>query len=153
MARGFQFRLQQLLELRRLHEQESARRVADARRDAEQARDAVDLLAQVRTASASALGQAHGASPSAGELQRMQLLLSRLDEHISGAGEALQSAEAAVETRIADYSDAARLRQVLDRLRERHHQVWQSALAHSEQKELDEIAVLRHRLRPDAQEA
>jgi flagellar biosynthesis chaperone FliJ len=83
MPGNFQFRLQKLLELRRLREQQSAGRVGEAQREAEAAQAAMRTLDEVRRASAQDLALVHGSARNAGELQRTQLLLAHLDEHTS----------------------------------------------------------------------
>lgn len=140
----FNFRLQRLLELRRLREQESARQVAEALREAETARAAVAHLGDVRAASAAELATVHGYARRAGELQRVQLLLGQLDQHIAQADTALQDAEERMAESVAEYNTAARMRQVLDRLKEKQRDVWRVATQQTEQKEIDEIAVIRH---------
>jgi flagellar FliJ protein len=99
----------------------------------------------VRRASAEDLALAHGSARSAGELQRTQLLLAHLDEHIAGAGTTLEQAKQVMARCVEEYHAAARQRSVLDRLRDRHHEVWRNLSNSAERKELDEIAGLRHR--------
>lgn len=140
----FNFRLQRLLELRRLREQETARQVADALRDAETARAAVAQLGDVRATSAAELSMVHGYARSAGELQRVQLLLSQLDEHIAQADSVLQTAEERMAESVSEYNTAAQMRQVLDKLRDKQKDMWRVSTLQTEQKELDEIAVMRH---------
>lgn len=144
----FNFRLQRLLELRRLREQESARLVADAQRAADDARAAVARLDDVRAAGAAQLAAVHGRARSVGELQRAHLLLGHLDQHIAQADTLLQSAEEQVAESVAEYTTAARMRQMLDRLREKQQDLWRVATAQTEQKEIDEIAVMRYQGNP-----
>lgn len=153
MASTFHFRLQKLLELRRLREQESAGRVGAAQREAEAARVAVQQLDEVRRTSAQVLSPGQGTPQSAGELQQARLVLAHLDEHIAGASSSLEQAQQVMAERVAEYRTAARQRSVLDRLRERQRDLWRIAENIAERKELDEIAVLRHQPpRPDTAE-
>jgi flagellar export protein FliJ len=150
----FRFTLQQLLELRRMREHESARQVGLAQRHAQEAQRTISALDAVRRASADELLQAHGAACSAGELQRAHLLLEQLDDHIAEAGATLATAQDAVAERVQEYTSAARLRQVIDRLRDRQQHIWRAAAVRAEQRENDEIAVIRHINRqPDTAEA
>ncbi len=141
---AFRFSLEKVLELRKRTEEESARHLATARREADEARRARQALEEARNAGFDKLTRAHGAGGAVGHLQNLMYVLAKVDEQIREADAACRRAEEAVAERMRCYHDALRHRKTLDQLREKHLEAWKSEEAREEQKTMDEIALARH---------
>lgn len=139
----FRFRLERLLELRALREQEKAAAVAEARTATERALAARASLVAVRAASAEALLRAHEGG-TVGQLQNLGLALARIDEALSAAGDAARAAEAELDGRREELRAAMRDRRVLDRLKEHHAEQWRADTSRTDQQLMDAIALARH---------
>jgi flagellar export protein FliJ len=140
----FRFKLQRLLELRRHLEQESAARLARARGDASEAQRALDELQAMRLASAEEVGRAAAEPINAGELQRLQLLVDRLDGHIDAASTLSREAESVAEGLAAEFEQALQKRRVLDKLQERNRASWRADEDRRDRAAMDAIASDRH---------
>lgn len=141
---GFRFRLQKVLELRERLEQESATRLAAARQEAAEARQAMEALQSARERGVEAAGRTASASTTAGELQRIALLIEHLDEHLAAAENAHREAGDKVNELAAAFERALTERQVIERLRERKLADWRGNEQKRDQALMDAVAVTRH---------
>lgn len=140
---AFHFRLQQVLEMRSRGEREAAGRLAAARGEAREARDAHAALEEVRAAGSSALLAAGAAPRSVSQLQAAARVLEHLDRHLVVSAQTAEAAEKAADAQLVQYRDALRDRRVLDRLRDRHLEEWTAEAAQADRVEMDEIALAR----------
>jgi len=136
-----EFRLQRVLELRHWKEQEQASKLSLARRELKAAKEALENLSEIRSATQDQIARAHGAGGTVGQLQNLRIILSQLDEEIEAAAGRHEQATTNLETSIAKFNEAFRDRQILERLRERHEEALRSAENDAERKELDEVAL------------
>ena len=119
---AFHFGLQKVLELRKKSENESARGLAEARGEAEAARKAKADLEAAREAGRSRLVEAQ----------------------IENADEACQRADENVVESLKTFHSAFRERKTIEDLRSRRHDKWRVDEERGEQKDMDEIALVRH---------
>jgi flagellar protein FliJ len=141
---AFRFPLQKVLELREETERESAKDLADARRDADDARRARVDLETVRQASQSRLAAAHGVGGAVGHLQNLTYVVGKVEQQIHEAEVVCQVADEHVVERMKSYHEAHVRRKTIDQLREKKLEQWRTDLARHEQKIMDEVAVTRH---------
>lgn len=141
---GFRFRLQTVLDLRERSERESAKRLLDARSEAEVARNAREDLEAVREAGRTLLTDAHGAGGAVGHLQNMAYVLGTVDQHIEDAHAVCQQADEHVVEQMTSYHEAFRQRKTIGQLKERKFEQWRSAEIKHEQKTMDEVALTRY---------
>lgn len=147
--KGFRFRLQKVLEHRERLEKESAVRLAEARNEAEAALRAVESLEAARRAGAERAGRVSLDGVTAGELQRLALLVQQLDQHLVAASEAMDDADRHVDAMTTEFEDALTQRRVLDRLREKHLLLWRSEEEQRDRAVMDAIALTRHTRRQE----
>lgn len=141
---AFRFRLEKVLELRKYEEQAAALRLAEAEREAERARRALDALEDLRRQGRDRLAQAHGAGGLAGHLQNLRYLVDRLGQLVAEAGAATRAADEKVSEKMAELSVALQERRIIDRLRERSLDQWRAEQVRAEQKLMDDVAGERH---------
>lgn len=139
----FRFRLQRVLELREEHEQARARELASAQDAADAARREQDALAALRDSSRDELEAAHAETPRVGHLHQLGFVLQSLDQRVERATETVHAADGVVDAAQRALVDAARDRQVLDRLKERHAEAWRAEEAQKDRLQMDEIALAR----------
>ncbi len=147
---AFRFRLEKVLSVRRIREEEAHQRMADARERLARAQGEVEGL-EARIA------QAHqdlDALKRRDELSSEALYLHGL--HMAGLRRELARAreELAVARREADEAharlvEAHRDREALERLREREERQWERDQARRESRRMDEVALTRHRSREE----
>lgn len=137
----FKFRLQRLLELRSLHEQQTAVRLSEARESAAEKREMHDELTATRDQGRD--GLLASAAP-AGELQALSVLLEQLDLHVEAAASEMVKADKAVEGVEVDLRAALQARRILDRLRERRRDEWQAEGVASDRAQMDDVALTRY---------
>lgn len=137
----FRFSLQRVLELKARREQAAASELARTRAGAEEARIAREELQTAREAGARQLS--NRATPTVGELQNAGLLLRALDERIQRAKVVEVKAEAKVAESMTAFTAASQERRVLDRLREKHLEGWQTEQVHLDRQTMDAIALTR----------
>lgn len=141
---SFKFRLQRVLDVRIWHEEESALRVAEARRHAEAARRVVESLRSKRSATSDHLADAHRSGGPVGQLQNLSLVIKQLDAQIAEASAARHDADRRVMDTLREHSLARRARRVLERLREKHLESDRVARRREECIVMDDIAAVRH---------
>ncbi len=139
----FRFRLQRVLELRQEAEQAKSRSLADARAIAEDATRAREALVDMQRNSRAQASAAAQRTVRVGHFATVEVVMRSLDERLTSADEQVQQAEGAVADAQSELDAAARDRRVLDRLKERHADVWRAAEAHKDRLQMDEIALAR----------
>lgn len=142
-APRFNFRLQQVLEMRERSEQAAAARVAAASERAEAARAAHEALAAVRDAGAEAIQRAHAHAPTVGQLANLAFLLDRMDAQLGESASQVREADAGVQQAQDDLTVAFQARRVIDRLKEKHHEEWRVEATQADRREMDELALSR----------
>lgn len=144
MSNGFRFPLEKVLEMRLEEEQRQARLMADARRDARAAREAVQNLEAVRNESRDRLTAAHSTGRSVGQLQNLEWILERMEGEIEQAQEQAKTADQAMDDRMQAFQAAVRKRQSLDKLRRRQAAEWSEAEKVRDRKAMDDAALTRY---------
>ncbi len=149
--RKFEFSLQSALDLRRREEETAigrlaeARRVADAiRRELRQTQARYDeLVGDTRES-----GPVDGTVPDLrlGEMEHAYRCLCRLRETLADQHVRLQHADRMCAQRRAELVVAAQARETLEQLAQRQEAEHRRCQVRREQRELDEVAVSRHRL-------
>jgi flagellar FliJ protein len=139
----FKFRLQRVLELREENEQEKARLLATAEVVAGEARANRDELVRMREDSRGELLAAQTGHSRVGQLQQLNIVVVALEQRILLANDAVTTAEKLVADARHAVELAARDRQVLERLKEKHAQVWRMEELHADRQHMDEIALSR----------
>lgn len=140
----FKFSLQRVLDLRSQREQEAAVTLASAREQADEARQEVEELEQARAHGVLRVYAARSGGVTVGQLQNLGLVIQSLDAQIDSARGQVEQAEAQVERCTSDFTSANQDRRVLDRLRDKHLQVWQSEELQQDRRAMDAIALTRH---------
>lgn len=138
---SFKFRLQRILELREQHEQARARELAAAQDLADQAQQAKDTLAAMRADSHAHLHQVARSETRVGHLHQLGTVLASLDERLVVATDVCRQADEGVHKAKMTLEEAARDRRVLDRLKERHTDVWRAEEAAKDRVQMDEVAL------------
>jgi len=141
---GFRFNLQKVLELRERLQVESAMRLAAARTEADRAKHAMQALEEARVRGVEEAGRTATNPTSAGELQRIALLIDQIDQHLDAAETAHREAGEKVTDIAAEFKRAFIERQVLDRLRTRKLADWRETEQRVDQAKMDEVALVRH---------
>ncbi len=149
----FKFRLQRVLELREEHEQAKARLLATAQDAADAARREQEALAHVRASSRAELEAAHAEAPRVGHLHQLGFVLQSLDQRLLAANETVSNADEVVLGAQGELTEAARDRRVLDRLKEKHAEVWRAEEAQKDRLLMDEIALSRFSQKRDGGDA
>lgn len=147
----FRFRLQRLLELREQHEQAKARALASARDAADRASDMRLALQHLKTDSQAQFQAVAGQGPRIGHLQQLGATLASLDERLVVASDVVKQADADVRQARELLEEAARDRQVLNRLRSRHADAWRADEAQRDRVQMDEVALMQFTRKQDQQ--
>lgn len=140
----FKFRLQRVLELRELREQQTATRLAQARTAADAAREATAALEALRTDSVERLSRRHAEGAPAGELRNVSYVLESLNRRIEEANNRTSVADEQVKGLVEEFSAAFRDRRVLDLLRHRRLDEWKATEASADRQAMDGIAISRY---------
>lgn len=148
----FHFRLQRVLELREQHEQAKARALTEAQEAADVARRAHDALTDLHASSRAEVNAAQSAQPRVGHLHQLGYVLQSLEQRVDLAADSVVAANTVVSGAQRELDDAARDRRVLDRLKERHAEVWRNEVAQQDRLQMDEIALGRFARRADARD-
>ena len=139
----FRFRLQGVLELREEREKEKARELAAAKEVAEAARAAQEALAALRDNSRAERDAAQDDALPVGHLHQFGFVLESLEQRLQHAGEHVDAADEVVEGAQGALNDAARDRQILDRLKDRHTAEWRTEEAQKDRLHMDAVALAR----------
>jgi flagellar protein FliJ len=148
---SFRFRLQKLLELRAQAEQASARRLAEARTDADAAQRAVEEIERAQQED-HAGRPVDGETRPAGELQRRALISSQIDDYLAAADETRRVADEAVTEMSSEFNEALARRRVLDKLKEKHQARYNGEQEQQDRAAMDAIALSRHGRKKDGDE-
>jgi flagellar export protein FliJ len=140
----FRFRLQKVLELRERLARESATRLAAARSEADRAMSLMKELEEARERGVEKAGETMNGNPSAGELQRIALLIEQLDEHLEAAQTAHREAGEKVTDLAGAFERAFTERQVIERLRARKLADWRETEERADQANMDAVALTQH---------
>lgn len=144
MSGGFRFPLEKVLEIRLEEEQRQARIVADARRDARAAREAVQNLEALKSASRERIRAAHDAGRAVGQIKNLEWIVQRMEGELQDAESRARDADETVTRCLADFHQAIQDRQSLDRLKDRRREQWATETRVQEQKDMDEVALSRY---------
>lgn len=139
----FRFRLQRVLELREEAEQAKSRALVSARDAADEARRAHETLTELHESSRAEIGAAQQGASRVGHLNQLGVVLQSLEVRLESAVEQVQAADSVVAEAQGQLEIAARDRRVLDRLKEKHVEVWRAEEAHKDRLQMDEIALAR----------
>lgn len=142
--RVFQFSLAKILDLRREVEQDRARKVAQARDRWEEARQARENLLEIHRVGREQLADAHRVGGSVGRILTMELVAEHMERQVREAEERCRDAQNDLSFSLSRFAEAFKERKILDRLRSRKMEEWKVEEGRREQKELDEVAVVRH---------
>ena len=139
----FRFSLQRVLELKARREQAAATELARTRALSEEARLAREELETAREEGARQLATERGVVSTVGELQNAGFLLRQLDQRIQRAQQVEEKAEEKVAESMTAFTAASQERRVLDRLREKHLEGWQTEQMQIDRQTMDAIALTR----------
>ena len=142
---AFDFSLQKVLEIREKQEEESTRKLAEAREEADKAHQVHTDLRAERDAGRTRMALANWVGGAVGHLQNLVDVVDRVDAQVTAAETECGQAEEQVEESIEAVKKAARERKIIDRLRERRLHKWRIEQAENERKTMDELALSRHR--------
>ena len=141
---AFEFPLEKIRKLREDQESEKARTMANARADADGARQAMEDLESVRDAGRAKALEAHGLGGVVGHLQNLEFVLSHFDEQIDDAQSTCHEAEEHLVHSIEEFTEANQRRRTIDHLKARRLEIWKQHQRRVEQADNDEIAILRY---------
>ena len=142
---GFRFGLQKVLDHRKASERQSAEGLAKARGEADTARQAKADLEAAREAGRARLAEAHGVGGAVGHLQNLQFVLGQVEGQIEDADAACQVADEQVVEHMKSFQHAVKQRKTIEGLRNRKLDQWRTAEVRQERKDMDEVAITRHR--------
>ena len=142
---AFDFSLQKVLELREREEDQSARDLAEAREEADKARQLHIDLRAARDAGRTRMALGNWAGGSIGHVQNLIDVVGRADAQVAAAEMECGQAEEQVEESRKAMEKSAQERRIIGRLRERRLDQWQIEQAGNERKAMDELALSRHR--------
>lgn len=141
---GFEFRLDNILELRAETESLAASELTAARTDLAAAEAARRALQEARASTRERLSSLQTAGTDAGQLQAMAVMLDRVEQSIAHATETVErERERVAECRTA-YERANRERRALEELKARRREAWNRDSRRRDQLVLDEFATTRH---------
>jgi flagellar protein FliJ len=146
----FKFPLQRLLDLKAMREQAMARELADARRDADDERVVRDSLAAAHAEAHRVVSSAASATPTVGELVSLSYTLMQLSERVEVAAERAQAAEQVVDQKHHALNAAHQERRVLDRLRDKRHELHKDGEKARDLQAMDAIALTRYTASADS---
>lgn len=139
----FKFPLQRLLDLKEKREQELARQLAAARRDASAEAEQRDTLSALQAEGAAHVAAQSAGQASVGEIASLSYAVSQMAEQVELAGQRTEAAELVVNQRSDALSGAVQDRQVLDRLRDRRLEQHRATDQQEERARMDAVALSR----------
>lgn len=147
---GFAFRLERVLSVRRIQEDEAQRKHADARAELRAADESLQLLESMVVNAQRQLDELkHRDQLTAEALHLFSLHMAGMRRRVAAARVRVETAQDEVDQTSAELLEAHRARETLERLRGREEAAWRKRQAQLEVKQLDEIAVSRHRAREE----
>jgi len=148
VAARFRFRLESLLKLRHSLEQAAQRTLARMLALQDQARAQLADLLRSQLETVEARRTPAGQSVDLDQWRAVERFLLVLERRILGARRQVQEAEAQVATARRELMDAHRAHLMLLRLKERRQAQHALETLREEARDMDEMAVLRHRISP-----
>lgn len=142
---AFDFSLQKILEYRERKEEQSARELADAKQEADEAHRVHTDLQTARDAGRERMALANWVGGAVGHLQNLVNAVGQADAQVTAAGSECNQAEERVAESMDALREAAQERKIIDRLRKRRRSQWQTEQDGHERKSMDEFALSRHR--------
>lgn len=139
-GRPFNFRLQRILAMRRLAEQEAAITLAVSQTDASHAQAACDRLAAEGAEARAAMVPDVGRTQKISALRPVSFIIDAIDSRSSHATEVLVVAERNVHMNQDRLGERIKGRRVLERLRQQHHESWVADEGRLEREFMDGIA-------------
>lgn len=139
----FRFRLQRVLELREKHEQAQAIALAKAEDVAAAARGERQQLQALHAASRERMSSAQSTGVTVGSLQQLGFVLNAVDQRVAHAAQTVAAAESVASDARSALEVAARDRRVLDRLKEKHLEVFRAEESQRDRVAMDEVALGR----------
>lgn len=136
--RGFRFRLEQLLDLRTAAEEETARKLAEARQAVGGAKSSVDRILRSESELRKQVGRAMRGTGTVGAVQNLVVVREQLARQRLAAEAELSRAEGHLAEALENHRQAHREREILDRLRTRRSEEWRLEAHRREQAVLDE---------------
>ncbi len=131
--------LDRLLQLRRRMEEARTAELGRARAAMKEADEAVQSLEDRRRHAQRSLQDVDDCS--VGQVQSIRLLLDRIDAGLRNARTVRRAAESEADARAADFIDATRDREAVERVVQTRHEHARQLRQASEQKALDEVAI------------
>ncbi len=145
MARGYTFRLETLLRLRRQREDEQKRVVAARLRKIREIEEQKHRLESRITDQADVMRAILGGSQvHVDELKSGRHWMIRLRRGVLEADSAIAAHKAMLAQERVDLAEARKSSKVLDQLRQRQREAYLAELARVEQSEVDDLNVTRH---------
>lgn len=137
----FHFRLDRLLQLRSVAEQERARALGRARQHAAERREVAEASARHVLEVVQQLAATPSDLRTAGTLRNLMLTLDAAKLAQTAAEQAHVEAEAALTAELASYDEARQARRALERLRDERRAAWEREAGRVEQQTVDEVAL------------
>lgn len=134
------FSLQRVLDLKKRREETVAIKLAEARAAADAARRSEASLEAQREAGTRSRVTTGVA---VGQLQNASYVIEQLDQRLADARDAVKSADATVDARLAEFTTALQERRVLDRLKEKRMEEYLALEAKVDLSTMDAIALTR----------
>lgn len=141
--KGFRFRLQPVLDLRELEEDEAARVLGDARRVEASEREQLSCLTGLRDSVEAELDAGGAVALDPRHVMSCLGYLSRLQGRIAVQTEEVQKAARESEERREELVLASMERRKLERLKERRHEEHLEQVRVAEERELDDVRTSR----------
>jgi flagellar FliJ protein len=139
----FKFPLQRLLDLKEKREQELARQLAAARRDAAAEAGQRDTLNTLRAEGAAHVAAQSTGIASVGEIAALSFAVAQLAAQVELADQRTEAAEQVVHDRSDALNGAVQDRRVLDRLRDRRQEQHRASDQQDERAKMDAVALSR----------
>jgi len=146
----YTFRLERVLTIRNRQREQATLRHAEARKRLEEAEQRLDLLTHVLEATMHELDRAKHANRLNKEtLHYHTLHCAGVKDDIKKTEYEVAEANVAAERTAAELLEAHRAAEVLEKLREKDFDAWKEQEAKKEMKQMDEVAVTRHRMKEE----
>lgn len=144
MAKRFKFRLETVLKLRQQRENDKKRIVADRIREIVRAsNDQYGIQQQIENQIDAMRGRVQQGRIDTRQIARDRHWLSRLNLQSLETQSAIRTLQAKLSMEQAELAKASRQRKILEKLREKQMLSYRQTVEKQEQKESDELAVLR----------
>lgn len=145
--KGFQFRLERVRAMRERAEDEAKEQLAQAMTEREKWASRMHEKSAAMATARQAAGASRAGSFSIGQLRAHEAFMDRTEREALAAELDLSRQDAEVGARRMALMDAARERQVLEKLREKEHKAFVREAERRESNHIDELALAMHRRR------